>query len=173
MCLLRSCNVSDSFAKVTGDQMALRRLVFAPSILIQKAETAVGWEENSVYNIHCRVQPSPTDEYVLLLNNFIRFNGVAIVGLREAGWTYRRIATHVGHNISLVCHCFQQWSVKHSHTCKPGIRRPRSTDARQDRRIMRAAVAARKASRDELRAHVATPVSPRTIGNRLLAAGIR
>ena len=36
-----------------------------------------------------------------------------------------------------------------------------------------AAVAIRSASRDEIRAHVAPAVSPRTIGNRLLAAGLR
>lgn len=96
-----------------------------------------------------------------------------IVGLREAGWTYRRIAAHVGHNVSVVCRCFQQWSVEHSHTRRPGSGRPRSTDARQDRRIVRAAVADRTSSRDEIRSHVAPAVSPRTIGNRLLAAGLR
>ena len=50
---------------------------------------------------------------------------------------------------------------------------PRSTQARQDRRIVRAAVAARTASREEIRAHVAPPMSPSTFGNRLLAAGLR
>ena len=51
-----------------------------------------------------------------------------IVGLREAGWTYRRIAAHVGHNLSVECRCFQQWSVVHSHSCTPGFGRPCSTD---------------------------------------------
>ena len=32
----------------------------------------------------------------------------SIVGLQEAGWTYRRIATHVGHNVSVAYRCFQQ-----------------------------------------------------------------
>ena len=49
-----------------------------------------------------------------------------IVGLRETEWTYRRIAAHVGHNVSVVCRCFQQWSVEHSHTRRPGSERPRS-----------------------------------------------
>ena len=31
-----------------------------------------------------------------------------IVGLRKAGWTYRRIVAHVGHNVSVVFFCFQQ-----------------------------------------------------------------
>ena len=77
-----------------------------------------------------------------------------ILGLREAGWTYRRIATHVGHNASVVYHCFQQSSVEDSHTNKPGSGRPRNIDARQDRRIVRTALAARRASWVEMRAHV-------------------
>ena len=35
------------------------------------------------------------------------------VSLQEAGWPYQRIAAHVGHNVSVVCGCFQQWSVEH------------------------------------------------------------
>ena len=31
-----------------------------------------------------------------------------IVGLREAEWTYWRITARVGHNITMLCHCFQQ-----------------------------------------------------------------
>ena len=65
-----------------------------------------------------------------------------IVGLWEAGWTYRRIASHVGHKVSVMCRCFQQWSVEHSHTRIPGSGRSRSTDECQDRRIVRAVVAA-------------------------------
>ena len=95
-----------------------------------------------------------------------------IVGLREDGWTYRRIAAHVGHNVSMVCSCFQQWYVEQSHTRKPGSGRSRTPDARQVRRIVRGVVAARTTSRKEIRAHVAPAVSP-TIGNYLLAAGLR
>ena len=48
------------------------------------------------------------------------FERDCIVGLREAGWTYQWIVAHVGHNVSVVCRCFQQWSVEHSHTHRPG-----------------------------------------------------
>ena len=92
-----------------------------------------------------------------------------IVGLQEAGWTYGRIAAHVGHNVSMVFRNFQQWSVGHSHTRTPCSGRPHSIDALQDQRIVRAAVAARTASREEIRVHFAPAVSPRTIGNRRLA----
>ena len=78
-----------------------------------------------------------------------------IISLREAGWTYRRIAAHVGHNVSVVCRCFQQWSVEHSHTQRLGSGRPRITDASHDRRIVQSAVVARTVIRKEIRAHVA------------------
>ena len=85
-----------------------------------------------------------------------------------AGWTYRRIAAHVEE-----CCCFQQWSVEHSKTRRPGSGRPYSTDTHQNQRIMRASVPTRIASREEIWAHVAPAVSPMTISNRLLAAGIQ
>ena len=158
---MRSCNVSDSFVTVIGDQMALRRPVFAPSVLTLQAVTVVLREVNSVFNIHSRYNhASHTGTYSCwTLQSFERGR---IVGLREAGWTYLQIAAHIGHNVSMVCRCFQQWSVEHSYTRRSGTGRPRSTDARQDRSIMRAAVAARTASREEIRAHVATAVSQRT-----------
>ena len=90
------------------------------------------------------------------------FESGCIVGLQEAGWTYRWIAAHVGHTVSVVCRCFQQWSVEHSHTPRPGSGWPHGTDARQDRHIVWAAMAAQTAA-----------VSRRTIGNHLLAAGFR
>ena len=62
--------------------------------------------------------------------------------------------------------------MKHSDNRRPGSGWPQSIDARQDRHIVRAAVAAGTASREEIRAHVAPAESPRSIGNRLLAAGL-
>ena len=59
------------------------------------------------------------------------FERCRIIGLREAGWPYRRIAASVGHNVSVVCRFFQQLSIENSHTRRPGSGRPRSTDVRQ------------------------------------------
>ena len=56
--------------------------------------------------------------------------------------------------------CFQQWSVENSHTRRPGSGRQRSSDERQDRCIVQAEVAAQTASREEIRAHDASSVSP-------------
>ena len=70
---------------------------------------------------------------VLLLNNFSHLNEVSLLGLREAGWKYRRIAARIG-DVSLLSAVG---------------------------RIVRAA------SREDIRAHVAPAVSPRSIGKRL------
>ena len=91
------------------------------------------------------------------------------VGLRDAWQTYWRIAAHVGHNVSVACRCFQQWSVGHFQTRRPGSGRPCNTDARQVRLLVRAPVAA---SRED-RVHVAPAVSLRAVVNRLLVAGLR
>ena len=71
------------------------------------------------------------------VEQFQPFEQGRILGLREAGWTYRRSAAHVV-------------SVEHSHTRRPCSGRPRSTGERQDWHIVRAAVAARTASRHML-----------------------
>ena len=96
-----------------------------------------------------------------------------IVDLWEAGWTYRRITAHVGHNVSVVCRCLEQWSVEHSHARRPGSVWPYGTDAHKDGRIVQAAVAARTAFREEIWSNISPAVSQRTSGNRLLAEGLR
>ena len=72
----------------------------------------------------------------------------------------------------MVYRCFQQWSVEYSLTRRSGSGRPLITDARQDRNIVRAAVAARTASKEVIRAYGAPCVSPRIIENCLLTAGL-
>ena len=59
----------------------------------------------------------------------------------------------LGTIVSDVCRCFQQWSVDHSHIRRSDSRRPHSTDALQDRRIVYAAVATRTVFGEEIRAH--------------------
>ena len=86
-------------------------------------------------------------------------------------------------NISIeCCICWAQcidgvsllsdWSLGHSHTCIPSSGRLHSTDAHQDRHIVRAALAAQTASSEEIWTHVAPAVSPRTIGDYILGAGL-
>ena len=53
---------------------------------------------------------------------------------------------------------FQQWSMEHSHIRRSGSERAHSADARLYRRIVRETLAARAASREEIRVHVARAV---------------
>ena len=78
MWILRGCNISSSLVTVIGDQLALRRPIFASSVFTLLAETVVIWEVNSVWNIHSRIQPCPADKYILLLNNFSHLNRVTL-----------------------------------------------------------------------------------------------
>lgn len=96
-----------------------------------------------------------------------------IVGMREAGWTYRRIAQHVGREVSTVHRCCRQWSAEGARARRPGTGPQRRTDARQDRRILRSAVGDRTATSQQIRDTVAPGVSARTIRNRLHEAGLR
>ena len=63
---------------VIGDHMVLRRPVLVPSVLTLHAVTVVLREVNGVCDIDSRVQSSPADEYVFLLNNFSHLNVVAL-----------------------------------------------------------------------------------------------
>ena len=100
------------------------------------------------------VQPCRSDEYVLLLNNLAISTGSHC--RPEGSWMNISMdfCTCL-QNVSMVCRCFQQWSVEHSYTHRPDSGRPRSTDPRQDRCIVLAAVAAQTATTEEIWAHVA------------------
>ena len=93
-----------------------------------------------------------------------------IVDLREAGWTYRRIVAHVGHNI-VVCRCFQQWSVEHSHTRRLlEVLDARAVQTRVKIDVLCEQRWPSEPSREEIRAHVVPALSPSTLWNSLLAA---
>ena len=92
-----------------------------------------------------------------------------IVRLREAGWSDRRAAAYVGHNVGGVSLFSAVIYGIFTHTRSPASGRPRSTYEDQDRRTVRATVAA---SKEEIR-HMLHCCITRTIGNRLLASGLR
>ena len=77
-----------------------------------------------------------------------------IVGLRQAGWTYRRIVAHVGHNVSVVYRYFQQ--------CSGLWKIPTPADQVLDGRVVQTHCGGRP--NRVSRAHVARAVSPRTMG---------
>ncbi|KAJ8879369.1 hypothetical protein PR048_019977 [Dryococelus australis] len=95
----------------------------------------------------------------------------AIVGLREAGWSFRRISQRAGREGFAVHHYRCRWYNDGAHDRQLGSGRQRLTDSRLDRRVRRAAIYDRTATAAQIRATRAARVSARTINNRLLKAG--
>ncbi|KAJ8866766.1 hypothetical protein PR048_032627 [Dryococelus australis] len=95
-----------------------------------------------------------------------------IVGLREAGWSFRRISQRVGREVSAVHHWWCRWSEDGAHARQPGSGRQRHTDSCLDRRIRRAAISDRKATGAQIRATVALRVSARNITMQPASYGV-
>lgn len=94
-----------------------------------------------------------------------------IIGMREAGWSHRRIARHLGRSDQTVRRCWDQWVSEGTHTRRPGSGRPRQTTSRQDRLILRQARILPTSSVSTIQRQVApslqVPVSASTISRRL------
>lgn len=100
-----------------------------------------------------------------------------IVGLREAGWSNRRIGRHLGRSDMVVARCWQQWITEGIVYRRGGSGLPRNTNAREDRAIIRAARSAPTTSLESIRRHLPPSrhpvVSRYTIRRRLADAGLR
>lgn len=94
-----------------------------------------------------------------------------IIGMMEAGLSARRVASHLGRSDSTVRRCWDQWIRERSHTRRPGSGRPRQTNSREDRHIIRHARVAPTSSLSTIQTQVApslqAPVSVRTVARRL------
>ncbi|GFV81285.1 HTH_38 domain-containing protein [Trichonephila clavipes] len=96
------------------------------------------------------------------------FDRGRIIGLREAGWSNRRIGRHLGRSDMVVARCWQQWITEG---------RPRNTNDREDRAIRRVATSASTTSLASIQRHLPPsrhPVPSReTIRRRLTEVGLR
>ncbi|GFV73015.1 HTH_38 domain-containing protein [Trichonephila clavipes] len=70
------------------------------------------------------------------------FHRGRIIGLREAGWSNRRIGRHLGRSDMVVTRCWQQWITEGRMYRRGGSGRPRNTNDREDRAIRRVATSA-------------------------------
>ncbi|GFX88174.1 transposable element Tcb2 transposase [Trichonephila clavipes] len=70
------------------------------------------------------------------------FDRGRIIGLREAGWSNRRIGRHLGRSDMVVARCWQQWITEGRVYRRGGPGRPRNTNDREDRAIRRVATSA-------------------------------
>ncbi|GFV11747.1 HTH_Tnp_Tc3_2 domain-containing protein [Trichonephila clavipes] len=100
-----------------------------------------------------------------------------IIGLREAGWSNRRIGRHLGRSDMVVARCWQQWITEGRVYRRGGSGRPRNTNDREDRAIRRVATSAPTTSLASIQRHLPPsrhPVPSReTIRRRLTEVGLR
>ncbi|XP_054721047.1 uncharacterized protein LOC129230620 [Uloborus diversus] len=100
-----------------------------------------------------------------------------IIGLREAGWSIRRIAQHVGYTDVTVARIWRQWTQHGTYQRQPGSGRPRQTVPREDRRLVRQARNDPTSTVADIQRAVGPsinqPISGRTICRRLHDVGLR
>ncbi|GFV48874.1 HTH_38 domain-containing protein [Trichonephila clavipes] len=105
------------------------------------------------------------------------FDRGRITGLREAGWSNRRIGRHLGRSDMVVARCWQQWITEGRVYRRGGSGRPRNTNDREDRAIRRVATSAPTTSLASIQRHLPPsrhPVPSReTIRRRLTEVGLR
>ncbi|GFX57380.1 transposable element Tc1 transposase [Trichonephila clavipes] len=105
------------------------------------------------------------------------FDRGRIIGLREAGWSNRRIGRPLGRSDMVVARCWQQWITEGRVYHRGGSGRPRNTNDREDRAIRRVATSAPTTSLASIQRHLPPsrhPVPSReTIRRRLTEVGLR
>ncbi|GFV33515.1 transposable element Tc1 transposase [Trichonephila clavipes] len=105
------------------------------------------------------------------------FDRGRIIGLREAGWSNRRIGRHLGRSDMVVARCWQQWITEGRVYRRGGSGRPRNTNDREDRAIRRVATSAPTTLLASIQRHLPPsrhPVPSReTIRRRLTEVGLR
>ncbi|UYV84357.1 hypothetical protein LAZ67_X001927 [Cordylochernes scorpioides] len=94
-------------------------------------------------------------------------------GLKEAGWSNRLIARHLCQSDAAIRRCWQKWVNNESMQCQDSSGRPRATTEREDRAIVRMAVAAPESTLSTLQRVTGTQVSKMTINRRLRALNLR
>ncbi|GFT94782.1 ATP-dependent DNA helicase [Trichonephila clavipes] len=87
------------------------------------------------------------------------FDRGRIIGLREAGWSNRRIGRHLGRSDMVVARCWQQWITEGRVYRRGGSGRPRNTNDREDRAIRRVATSAPTTSLASIQRHTSFQTS--------------
>ncbi|KFM63601.1 hypothetical protein X975_07394, partial [Stegodyphus mimosarum] len=102
------------------------------------------------------------------------FESGRVVGLPEAGWSYPTTGRHLQRTDTTVQRCWQQWLPQRNCRRNEGSGRPRSTNARQDRMIVRQVRTTQTVSLSTIQRNTATfmtSVVQSTISRRLSEGG--
>ncbi|GFY20885.1 transposable element Tc1 transposase [Trichonephila clavipes] len=95
-----------------------------------------------------------------------------IIGMKTAGWSTRRVAGQVDRLEWTVRKCWEQWTREGTHAWKTGSGATRKTTRREDRRIVRQALAPAVTS-STIRADVGVIIVPQTISRHLAKANLK
>ncbi|UYV82659.1 hypothetical protein LAZ67_22000420 [Cordylochernes scorpioides] len=95
------------------------------------------------------------------------FESGRAIRLKEAGWSNRLIARHLCRSDAAIRRCWQKWVNNGSIQRQEGSGRPRATTEREDRAIVRTAVAAPESTLSTIQRVTGTQVSKMTINRRL------
>ncbi|GFS57057.1 uncharacterized protein TNCV_4238411 [Trichonephila clavipes] len=81
-----------------------------------------------------------------------------IIGMKTAGWSTRRVAGQVDRSECGVRNCWEQWTREGTHARKTGSGATRKTTRKEDRRIVRQALADPTVTRSTIRADVGVAI---------------
>ncbi|GFV05565.1 transposable element Tc1 transposase [Trichonephila clavipes] len=96
-----------------------------------------------------------------------------IIGMKTTGWSTRRIAGQVDHSECAVRNCWEQWTQEGTHARKTGSGATRKITRREDRKIVRQALADPTVTRSTIRADVGVAIVPQTISRHLAKANLK
>ncbi|UYV63544.1 SEC14L2 [Cordylochernes scorpioides] len=95
------------------------------------------------------------------------------IGLKEAGWSNRPIARHLCRSDVAIRRCWQKWVNNGRIQRQDGSGRPRATTEREDRTIVRMAVAAPESTLTTIQRVTGTQVSQMTFNRQLRERNLR
>ncbi|GFX15966.1 transposable element Tc1 transposase [Trichonephila clavipes] len=96
-----------------------------------------------------------------------------IIRMKTAGWSTRRVGGQLDRSECAVRNCWEQWTREGTHARKTGSGATRKTTRREDRRIVRQALADPTVTRSTIRADVGVAIIPRTISRHLAEANLK
>ncbi|UYV62778.1 hypothetical protein LAZ67_2001908 [Cordylochernes scorpioides] len=102
-----------------------------------------------------------------------KFETGRAIGLKEAGWSNRLIARHLCRSDAAIRRCLQKWFNNGSMQRQDGSGRPRATTEREDKTIVRMAVAAPESLLSTIQRVTGTQVFEMTINRRLRERNLR
>ncbi|GFU27086.1 transposable element Tcb2 transposase [Trichonephila clavipes] len=101
------------------------------------------------------------------------FERCLIIGRKTAGWSTCRVAGQVDRSECAVRNCWEQWTRVGTHVRKIGSGVTRKTTRREDRRIVRQALADPSVTRSTIRADAGEAIVPQTISRHLAEANLK